>query len=120
MVRPILLTFKRGSRMAPCRFNVAPSTAKGPRRKTNLPMLHRMARERRANSVGAGLKPAPSFSPYGRGGVETRPYAFRRQTSFTFLSGRLRTGLPVAAWMALRTAGVTTEMVGSPMPPQKS
>ena len=41
-------------------------------------------------------------------------------TSFTFFSGRLRTGLPVAAWMALSTAGVTTQMVGSPTPPQKS
>lgn len=41
-------------------------------------------------------------------------------TSLTFFSGRLRTGLPVAAWIALSTAGDTTEMVGSPMPPQKS
>ena len=42
------------------------------------------------------------------------------QTSLTFFSGRLRTGLPVAAWMALSTAGATTQMVGSPTPPQKS
>src|SRR4030095_8600789 len=41
-------------------------------------------------------------------------------TSFTCLSGRLRTGLPVAAKMALSTAGVTTEIVGSPTPPQKA
>src|SRR5262249_26200235 len=41
-------------------------------------------------------------------------------TSLTFLSGKLRTGLPVAAKIALRTAGVTTEIVGSPTPPQKS
>jgi hypothetical protein len=41
-------------------------------------------------------------------------------TSRTFLSGRLRTGLPLAAKMALSTAGVTTDMVGSPTPPQKS
>ena len=41
-------------------------------------------------------------------------------TSLTFFKGRLRTGLPVAAWIALRTAGETTEMVGSPIPPQKS
>jgi len=41
-------------------------------------------------------------------------------TSLTFFSGRLRTGLPVAAWIAFRTAGDTTAMVGSPMPPQKS
>ena len=41
-------------------------------------------------------------------------------TSLTFLSGRLRTGLPVAAKMALSTAGATTQMVGSPTPPQKS
>ena len=42
----------------------------------------------------------------------------RRYTSFTFLSGRLRTGLPVAAWIAFITAGVTTQIVGSPTPPQ--
>ena len=41
-------------------------------------------------------------------------------TSFTFFSGRLRTGLPVAAWIALSTDGVTTQIVGSPTPPQKS
>jgi len=40
--------------------------------------------------------------------------------SFRFFSGRLRTGLPVAAWIALSTAGATTQMVGSPTPPQKS
>jgi hypothetical protein len=40
--------------------------------------------------------------------------------NLTFFSGRLRTGLPVAAWIAFRTAGDTTAMVGSPMPPQKS
>src|SRR5262245_60912102 len=44
----------------------------------------------------------------------------RRYTSFTFLSGRLRTGLPVAAKIAFITAGVTTQIVGSPTPPQKS
>ena len=31
--------------------------------------------------------------------------------------GRLRIRLPVAAWIALRTAGVATAMVGSPTPP---
>lgn len=41
-------------------------------------------------------------------------------TSFTFFSGRLRTGLPVAAAIALSTAGDTTQIVGSPTPPQKS
>jgi len=41
-------------------------------------------------------------------------------TSLTFFSGRLRTGFPVAAKIALSTAGVTTQMVGSPTPPQKS
>jgi hypothetical protein len=44
----------------------------------------------------------------------------QRYTSFTFLSGRLRIGLLVAAKMALSTAGATTQMVGSPTPPQKS
>src|SRR5580693_914963 len=41
-------------------------------------------------------------------------------TSFTFFSGRLRTGLPVAAKIAFITEGATTQMVGSPTPPQKS
>ena len=53
-------------------------------------------------------------SPRKRGEV------IRRYTSFTFLSGRLRIGLPVAAKTALSTAGATTQMVGSPTPPQKS
>jgi hypothetical protein len=44
----------------------------------------------------------------------------RHYTNFTFFSGRLRTGLPVAAKMALSTAGATTLIVGSPTPPQKS
>jgi hypothetical protein len=44
----------------------------------------------------------------------------RRYTSFTFFSGKLRTGLPVAAKIAFITAGVDTQMVGSPTPPQKS
>jgi hypothetical protein len=44
----------------------------------------------------------------------------QRYASLAFLSGKLRTGLPVAAWIALSTAGVTTQMVGSPTPPQKS
>src|SRR5712691_1454599 len=51
------------------------------------------------------------------GGGRVRP---RRYTNFTFFSGRLRTGLPVAAKTALRTAGATTLIVGSPTPPQKS
>ena len=41
-------------------------------------------------------------------------------TNFTFFSGRLRTGLPVAAKIAFITEGATTQIVGSPMPPQKS
>ena len=41
-------------------------------------------------------------------------------TSFTFFSGRLRIGLPVAAKIPLSTAGAATQMVGSPTPPQKS
>src|SRR5436305_1692148 len=39
--------------------------------------------------------------------------------SFTFFRGSERTGWPVAAKMAFMTAGDATEMVGSPMPPQK-
>ena len=65
-------------------------------------------------------------APDGKAGILTghaaltRPRWARDYTSFTFLSGRLRTGLPVAAKMPLSTAGVTTEIVGSPTPPQKS
>jgi hypothetical protein len=60
----------------------------------------------------------------GRPGCPGAPAEFtasrlRRYTSFTFLSGRLRTGLPVAAKIAFITAGVTTQMVGSPTPPQR-
>ncbi len=64
-----------------------------------------------------------SFSPLparGRGELIVETQSSRRYTSFTFLSGRLRTGLPVAAKIALSTAGATTQMVGSPTPPQKS
>jgi hypothetical protein len=57
---------------------------------------------------------APSPACGGRPGWG-RPY-----TSFWFLSGSERTGLPVAAWIALSTEGVTTQIVGSPTPPQKS
>ena len=35
-------------------------------------------------------------------------------------NGRVRTGLPVADAMAFSTAGATTQIVGSPTPPQKS
>jgi hypothetical protein len=52
--------------------------------------------------------------------VPERQHHRRRYTSFTFLSGRLRIGLPVAAKTALSTAGATTQIVGSPTPPQKS
>jgi hypothetical protein len=38
--------------------------------------------------------------------VPERQHHRRRYTSFTFLSGRLRIGLPVAAKTALSTAGV--------------
>src|ERR1700692_2974584 len=52
--------------------------------------------------------------------IPERQHHRRRYTSFTFLSGRLRIGLPVAAKTALSTAGATTQIVGSPTPPQKS
>ena len=42
-------------------------------------------------------------------------YAFFRSW---FLSGRLRMRLPVAAKIALSTAGAATAIVGSPTPPQ--
>jgi hypothetical protein len=46
--------------------------------------------------------------------------ALIRYAKFTFFSGRLRTGLPVAAKTAFNTEDATTLMVGSPTPPQKS
>ena len=49
-----------------------------------------------------------------------RPALRGPYTSFTCFSGRLRTGLPVAAWIAFSTQGATTQIVGSPTPPQKS
>ena len=57
--------------------------------------------------------------------VASMPNAVRKlapicYANFTFFSGRLRTGLPVAAKIAFSTAGATTLMVGSPTPPQKS
>lgn len=36
------------------------------------------------------------------------------------LSGSVRTGLPRAAAMAFMLTGATTQIVGSPTPPQKS
>ncbi|MEA2906318.1 MAG: hypothetical protein QOI12_3705 [Alphaproteobacteria bacterium] len=56
----------------------------------------------------------------GNPGSARVPSAACAYTSLTFLSGRLRIGLPVAARIALITAGRTTQMVGSPTPPQKS
>ena len=52
--------------------------------------------------------------------VEPLPVHRRGQTNLTSFSGKLRTGLPVAAKIALSTAGATTQIVGSPTPPQKS
>jgi hypothetical protein len=59
-----------------------------------------------------GLSPAPRNDR-----AEGLPADY---TSFTFFSGRLRTGLPVAAKIAFITAGAATQIVGSPTPPQKS
>ena len=53
-------------------------------------------------------------------GATSVPVPFPTYTSLRFFSGRLRTGLPVAAKIAFSTAGVTTQIVGSPTPPQKS
>src|SRR6266545_7406619 len=72
------------------------------------------------------LPPAPQSPPRDaprdalRALEDARPSRVADYTSRTFFSGRLRTGLPVAAWMALSTAGATTQIVGSPTPPQKS
>jgi hypothetical protein len=68
------------------------------------------------------IRPTPTGAPVARSARRTHGLSLRlcRYTSFTFLSGRLRTGLPVAAKIAFITAGVTTQMVGSPTPPQKS
>jgi hypothetical protein len=66
--------------------------------------------------IGAQKHPR-GFFPGVFGLVGPNAYA---DVSFTFFSGKLRTGLPVAAKMAFITAGDTTQMVGSPTPPQKS
>jgi hypothetical protein len=42
-----------------------------------------------------------------------------RRFRLWFFSGRSRMRLPVAAKMALSTAGAATAIVGSPTPPQK-
>jgi len=80
------------------------------------------SRLRRAASTGKAGEGQSGGGMMGRPPkvVKLPPAAAGRYTSLTFLSGRLRTGLPVAAKIALRTAGVTTEIVGSPTPPQKS
>jgi hypothetical protein len=44
------------------------------------------------------------------------PQAF---CNLVFFMGSERTGEPVAAWIALSTAGAATLIVGSPTPPQK-
>jgi hypothetical protein len=62
----------------------------------------------------------PTGAQFPGAPAEFTALSLRRYTSFTFLSGRLRTGLPVAAKIAFITAGVTTQIVGSPTPPQKS
>ena len=66
------------------------------------------------------LGPPTRYARKGEGESTARVARVSPYTSFTFFSGRLRTGLPVAAWIALSTAGATTQMVGSPTPPQKS
>src|SRR5215472_10832075 len=71
--------------------------------------------------LGRSLSPKdrhPRSLAHCRNAVITSPD--RAYASLTFLSGSVRTGFPVAAWIALRTAGVTTQIVGSPTPPQKS
>ena len=68
---------------------------------------------------GGCAVPARIFSVDGGHAALCAPYAYS-YTSFTFFSGNSRTGLPIAAWIALSTAGATTQMVGSPTPPQKS
>src|SRR5262245_50897646 len=68
--------------------------------------------------------PTPTLPLSGGGSAPPRLHRSRqaeqRYTSFTFFSGRLRTGLPVAAKIAFSTAGAATQIVGSPTPPQKS
>ena len=84
-----------------------PARHTGPSVKISPPAMRSMG----ASGATRSCRPGSRTS---RGAI-SMPY-----TSLTFFSGRLRTGLPVAAKIALRTAGVTTQMVGSPTPPQKS
>ena len=67
------------------------------------------------NCIPDAKKMHPRASTRGCSGHKPAP-----QASLMFFNGKLRTGLPVAAWMALSTAGATTQIVGSPTPPQKS
>jgi len=73
------------------------------------------------DSVLAGSSSVATIDEFSRRASNRLPRERRLPyTSLTFFSGRLRTGLPVAAKMAFITAGFTTQIVGSPTPPQKS
>jgi hypothetical protein len=70
-----------------------------------------------SRSCGAGAGSARELLPRPR---HPRSLNSSATASLRFFSGRLRTGLPVAAWIAFMTEGATTQIVGSPTPPQKS
>ena len=74
--------------------------------------LHRGSLAIRSPRLRRRLRPAHRH----RSARRSRIQALLRST---FFNGKRRTRLPVAAKMALSTAGAATAMVGSPMPPQK-
>ncbi len=72
------------------------------------------------NALLAGWQPEHAAAPGTRewavaAATALFPHAVRRSW---FFSGTVRMRLPVAAKIALRTAGAATKIVGSPTPPQ--
>ena len=72
-------------------------------------------RDRRRLRLRCGERPGPSQRPEGRG----PPHHARAKLSPWFFKGRERMRLPVAAAMALTSAGASGACAGSPTPPQK-
>ncbi len=73
-------------------------------------------------STAAALTVPPNDASNTKPRIACRSTAQTRQADFRswFINGSERMRLPVAAKIALSTAGAATEIVGSPTPPQKS
>ena len=68
---------------------------------------------------GVGGQIIPFWARTRMAGVLQRAPSFHARLRLWLLSGKSRMRLPVAAKIALSTAGAATAMVGSPTPPQK-